>query len=212
MTHPEHEEWVPFLFGEAGPETRRTLTAHLQSCPQCAAQVEGWRRTMGKLDRWELPPALSRRPGFLAPAFRWAAAAALVLFVGLAAGRVTARSGLSREQLRAEIERAVTSAVEQARNQTTESITALDARLASVSEAQNRQLLRAFTELFEQAREQDRASLLATLERIESERTADYVALRSDLETVASAADEQLREARRRIVQIAANERRETGE
>jgi hypothetical protein len=50
------------------------------------------------------------------------------------------------------------------------------------------------------------------LERIERDHVADYVALRSDLETVASAADEQLREARRRIVQLAATDQSEDSE
>ena len=212
MNHPERQEWVPFLFGEAAPDARRKLAAHLQSCPQCAAEIEGWRRSLGKLDRWQLPPALSRRPELLAPAFRWAVAASLALLAGVAMGRLTAGAGLSREQLRAEVATAVSAAVEQARNQTANSVAELDARFARVSETQNRQLLRALTELFDQAREQDRASILAVLDRVEREHAADYVALRSDLETVASAADEQLRDARRRMVQMAANERRDTGE
>jgi hypothetical protein len=209
MNHPEREAWVPFLFGEAAPDARRKLAAHLQSCPQCAAEIEGWRRSLGKLDRWQLPPALSRRPEMFAPAARWALAASLVLFAGVAVGRLTASSGISREQLRAEVETAISTSVEQARSQSASSVSELEARLARNSEAQNRQLLRAFTEAFDQAREQDRASILAVLDQVEREHAADYVALRSDLETVASAADEQLREARRRIVQIAGNERRD---
>ena len=49
--------------------------------------------------------------------------------------------------------------------------------------------------------------MLAALERIERDHAADYVALRSDLETVAAAADEELRDARRRLVQLATNDR-----
>lgn len=203
---------MPFLFGEAAPDTRRKLAAHLQSCPQCATEIDGWRRSLGKLDRWQLPPSLSRRPLTFAPAARWALAASLVLFAGIAMGRLTAHSGFSAEQLRAQVQTAVGTAVEQARTQTAASVAELETRLARVSEAQNRQLLQALTEAFDDAREQDRAAILAVLEQVEREHAADYVALRSDLETVASAADEQLREARRRIVQIASNEQRQAGE
>jgi len=212
MNHPEREEWVPFLFGEAAPDARRKLAAHLQSCPQCAAKIESWRRSLGKLDRWQLPPALGRRSQVLVPTFRWAIAAALMLFAGVALGKLTAGSSLNREQLQAAIKTAVKTAVGQPRSETANSIAELDARLVRVSEAQNRQLLRAFTELFDQAREQDRTSILAVLDRVEREHAADYVALRSDLETVASAADEQLRDARRRLVQIAATERPSSSE
>jgi hypothetical protein len=212
MNHPQREEWVPFLFGEAAPDARRKLAAHLQSCRQCATEIEGWRRSLGKLHRWQLPPAHSPRPQMFAPAARWALAASLVLFAGVAMGRFTSGAGPGAEQLRAQVEAAIGTAVEQTRTQTAATVAELEARLARVSEAQNRQLLRAFTEAFDQAREQDRAAILAVLEQVEREHAADYVALRSDLETVASAADEQLREARRRIVQMASNEQREEGE
>jgi len=204
MKHPEREEWVPFLFGEATPDVRRELAAHLRACPDCAAEVESWRRSVGRLDRWQLPSSPSRPMQPLAPVFRWAAAAAVLLFAGVATGRLTTGPALSRESLRAE----VVAAVEQARTQDVSSTTDLEARFARISEVQSRQLIRAFTEVLEQAREQDREAMLATLDRIERDHAADYVALRSDLETVASAADEELREARRKIGQIALNDRR----
>ena len=103
MKHPEREEWVPFLFGEVTPEVRRELAAHLRACPDCAAEIEGWRRSLGKLDQWRLPPAPSRPLQPLAPAFRWAVAAAVVLLAGAALGRVTAGSGLNSKTLRTEV-------------------------------------------------------------------------------------------------------------
>jgi len=208
MKHPECEEWVPFLFGEATPDVRRELAAHLRACPDCAAEVESWQRSVGKLDRWQLPSSPSRPMQPLAPIFRWAAAAAVLLFAGVATGRLTTGSGLSRESLRAE----VVAAVEQARTQDVSSTADLETRFARISEVQSRQLLRAFTEVLEQARAEDRESLVAVLDRIERDHAADYVALRSDLETVASAADEELREARRKIGQIALNDRRNPAE
>lgn len=205
MKHPERDAWIPFLFGEATPETKRELAAHLHSCPDCAAEIEGWRRSLGKLDRWELPPAPARQLQPLAPAFRWAAAAAVVLLAGAALDRVTADSALSRETLRAE----VAAAVEQAQTRDNSSVAELETRLARASEAQSRQLLQAFTEVLQHARDEDRASLLAVLDRLERDHVADYVALRSDLETVAAAADEELREARRKISQLAVTEQQD---
>lgn len=202
MKHPEREEWVPFLFGEATPDVRRELAAHLRACPDCAAEVEGWRRSVGKLDRWQLAAARARPTQPLAPIFRWAAAAAVLLFAGVTAGRLTADSGLSRESLRAE----VVAAVEQARAQGDSSTAGLETRFARITEVQSRQLLSAFTEVLEHTRAEDRESLLAAIDRIERDHAADYVALRSDLETVAAAADEQLREARRKIGQLAVND------
>src|SRR5438093_1462722 len=58
MNHPKREEWTPYLFGEATPEARHKLAKHLQDCPDCAAEIAGWRRSLNQLDLWKLP----RRP------------------------------------------------------------------------------------------------------------------------------------------------------
>jgi hypothetical protein len=50
------------------------------------------------------------------------------------------------------------------------------------------------------------------LERVEREHAADYVALRSDLEIVAAAADKEIRDARRSILQLATNDQPEQPE
>lgn len=203
MKHPEREEWVPFLFGEAPLEIKKRLAAHLKSCPECASELDGWRRSLGRLERWELPTAPVRRAPVMAPAFRWAAAAVVVICIGFAVGRLTSAPGITQADLRAEVQ----AAVENATVQTADAVATLEARIARVSETQNRQLLEAFTQVLDQSREQDRTSMLAALERIERDHAADYVALRSDLETVAAAADEELRDARRRLVQLATNDR-----
>jgi Putative zinc-finger len=202
MKHPERDEWVPFLFGEATLETKKRLSAHLKGCPECAAELEGWQRSLGRLEKWELPSGSPHGAPGLAPAFRWAAAAAVVVCAGFAAGRLTSAPGITQANLRAEVQAAVDSAT----TQTTDAVAALENRIARVSEAQSRQLLEAFSQVFDQAREQDRTSILAVLQRVEREHAADYVALRSDLETVASAADKEIRDARRSILQLATND------
>ena len=57
MNHPKREEWIPLLCGEADAETARHLEAHLQECAECAREVDGWRRTMGRMDEWKVPKA-----------------------------------------------------------------------------------------------------------------------------------------------------------
>ena len=39
MNHPNREEWIPLLFGEAEPESKSRLEEHLRSCPACAASL-----------------------------------------------------------------------------------------------------------------------------------------------------------------------------
>ncbi|HEY5913001.1 MAG TPA: zf-HC2 domain-containing protein [Verrucomicrobiae bacterium] len=102
MNHPEREEWVPFLYGEAKPEMRRQLAAHLDACAECRAEIEGWQRSLRRLDHWRLP-AKRLRAEWFPPVLRWAAATALVLGLGIGLGRFTA-GGADAEKVRARIE------------------------------------------------------------------------------------------------------------
>ena len=71
-----------------------------------------------------------------------------------------------------------------------------------VSEAETRRLLREFIEVFNAARQEDRRETLSLLERIQREHAAAYVALRRDLETVASLTDEEIRQAHMKLMQF----------
>ena len=97
MNHPEPSEWMEFVYDESTPARKQELEAHLASCPQCAAQVRDWRGSARSLDAWALPATRSVNT-WMAPTVKWAAAAALVLFLGFWAGRV---SGGSRAELAA---------------------------------------------------------------------------------------------------------------
>jgi len=102
MNHPEREEWVPYLCGEAKPEVRRHLNAHLQQCAECRDEIQSWKRSLGQLDAWKVPSA--RRPRELfAPLLRLAAAALFLLSVGFGVGRLTAWNA-NVEKVRAAIE------------------------------------------------------------------------------------------------------------
>jgi hypothetical protein len=102
MNHPKREEWVPYLYGEARPDVRRHLHAHLQDCGECREEIQNWKRSLGQLDAWKVP-SLRKTSELFAPFFRLAAAAVVVLSVGFTAGRLSA-TGATAEKVRAAVE------------------------------------------------------------------------------------------------------------
>src|SRR5436190_9725701 len=115
MKHPNQDEWMPYLFGEASPKTARTLDEHLAHCPACRTQVESWRRTLKRLDAWEVP-ARRKRAAYAQPAVRWAIAAAIVLGLGFGLGRFSSEraAAQSRRQLEASVKSMVAAQVRDA--------------------------------------------------------------------------------------------------
>ncbi len=212
MKHPTPEEWVPYVFGEAPAEVRRRLSAHLETCPECRTEIEGWQRSRLRLEAWKLPKP-AKRDEVRAPVLQWAVAAAVVLGLGLVIGRITAPAPTDVNRLRTEVLASVKSTLvaefqrelARAHNHTSNVLAALEARLVEASEAESQQLLSSFIEAFDHAREEDRQATLAVLDRIEREHAAAYVALRKDLETVASMTDDELRLARSRMIELAAD-------
>src|SRR5262249_25971264 len=88
VNHPETAAWMALLYCEVSGAKRSELEHHLAECPACATQVEAWRGSMSALDAWTLParPAMERP---FVPVLKWAAAAALVLALGIIVGRQT---------------------------------------------------------------------------------------------------------------------------
>jgi len=112
MNHPNHDEWVPYLFGESKEADRRRLASHLQQCADCREQLQSWQRSVSRLDAWKLPRLTPPR-ALLTPFLRLAAAAVFVLAFGVGLGRLTsprvdldqARAAITpqiRDQLRSE--------------------------------------------------------------------------------------------------------------
>ena len=224
MNHPKPEEWAPYLFGDATPEARRKLAEHLQTCPDCAAEIAGWRQSLNKLDRWKLPRLRVRsvqRP----PLLKWGVAAALLLGAGVGLGRwsapavdvnrmqarieTTVKSSLAVErqrQLNADLENAFAAAGGKI---TKEIRSQLDNALAGVvaaSAAETQRQFGDFIQAFNQAREEDRRITLSWIEKIQKQHAADYLSLRTDLETVASLTDDEIRRARQSLSRLAANQ------
>jgi hypothetical protein len=102
MNHPKPEEWAPFVCGESKPDQQRRLSEHLSDCSTCREVVDSWKRSLGRLDSWELNRAQKLRTPS-SPFFKLAAAAALVLAVGFGVGRFYSTAA-GVEKVRAAIE------------------------------------------------------------------------------------------------------------
>ncbi|MHC5033604.1 MAG: anti-sigma factor family protein [Planctomycetota bacterium] len=109
MSHPTSEEWMEYLYGELAGEARSALAAHLQECGECQEQVESWRGVMTQLDAWQIPQGRRRAPA-MRGLVRLAAAAVVLLGLGIVVGRLSAPS-LDVASLRADLERSLRSSL-----------------------------------------------------------------------------------------------------
>jgi anti-sigma factor RsiW len=201
MKHPEREEWVPFLFGEARPADQHRLQTHLQHCDQCRHEIESWQRSRLRLDEWQLPRP--PQPVIFAPWARWAAAAAIVLALGFGIGRLSARPPTT-EQLRAaiapELHRQVQQQLAQAvRNEVDRSTTAW----LTASNQRLDNLFAGLAQTLEKRDTQDRLAISTALDRLQSQYAADFLALKKDVDTIAVNADAGLRQAEQQLVHLA---------
>ena len=133
VNHPDAAAWMAFLYGELPAAKKTEMEAHLGQCAACAAQVKAWREGMNSLDAWTIPVRrLARAP--LAPILKWAAAAALILALGIVLGRQTSRNTAEIAALRSSV--AELSSLVQHQNEST---------LASSTAAANTETLRLLT-------------------------------------------------------------------
>jgi hypothetical protein len=198
MKHPNRDEWVPYIFGEARAADAKRLGAHLETCAECAAEVATWRRSLQALDKWEVPRPTPSRP-IIAPVFRWAVAAAIVLAAGIAIGRMTVPNV---NTIRADVERSVKAAFAE---QLQQAVAQSETRLASVSEERAEELWRIFSDALGNAREEQRQMTAALLDEQRREYETRYVNLRRDLEILAQVADREIQEANLKMIQLARN-------
>ncbi|MCI0538913.1 MAG: hypothetical protein L0Z50_27210 [Verrucomicrobiales bacterium] len=218
MKHPNRDEWLPYLSGESPPDARRHLDEHLDACAECAAEIAAWRRVENRLERWELPKLEKYSEDSFRnfrPLLKWAAAAVLILSVGFSLGWLMRRgsdsgdgralAAESRQQLRQELSAEIQTAFAQVQSQSSNALVMLELRLARSSQIETRQLLVAVNEAFSRGREEDRRTALTLLGDLEQRHAAMFIALRRDLETVASFTDDNMRQARLKLVQLVAN-------
>jgi Putative zinc-finger len=187
MKHPEREEWVPFIFGEASAGQTRQLESHLDECAECRDEIQSWQRSLGRLDSWKLPAVAKRRTNF-APLVKWAAAAAVVLSIGFAIGRGTA-AHVDADKVRAAVEKDLRGQLAQiARDEA--------AKTASLA-------ITAYSQKTETRRAADNRVMFAVLERLETQHTTDCLTLKKELDTLAINADAGLRQTEEQLVQFA---------
>jgi len=101
---------------------------------------------------------------------------------------------LIRQELSGEIQRTL----DAAQRQSTNPLAALEARLTTTSQAEARELLQAVSTILDRTREEDRAATLALLRQLEARHTRRFLDLRKDLERLASATDDEIRQVRAR--------------
>jgi anti-sigma factor RsiW len=96
----ERERLIGYVYDECDATERRTIEAHLESCPTCRHEIGGLRKVRHDLLAWEVPdhprvwrpvaPAVpSASPWASIPAWALTAAAGLLLMVGAAGGAAT---------------------------------------------------------------------------------------------------------------------------
>ena len=234
MKHPDREEWIPYLWGETSPEVKTQLTNHLESCPECREQVAMWNRTLRKLDSWKLPQRSAREA--VPPALvRWAVAAMLVLGIGFGLGRISSYASFDPNKLRSDLEislraslaaelqqqqrpaedKAWQAALAATRSQISNDFQAqlaierdqIMAGVMNVSARDGRRHLNEFIQFLQTTRDEDRQNTLLLLREVQKQHATDYLALRKDLETVASLTDDEIQQARLKFIQLAASTR-----
>jgi len=196
MTHPTEEQWMSYLYGELERKSQAALAEHLRSCPECRTQVTAWSDAKESLDGWRLSEVPAARAN-LRPLVKWTAAAALLVAVAFATGRLTstrradarlrgsgAGTAAELDSLRADLRDLHKKLEEQNEQLVTASVDA--------SRYETVRLLAAFAERSEVARLRDRQMLVEALGQWRSQDVREHAALRTGLEVLASLVDEEL--------------------
>lgn len=183
MKHPDDEQWVSWIFGEAGNAQSQELAAHRRECPECERRIQTWERTLRSLDSEQVPGR--RRLSSAVPAVwsaaRWAAAAA-VLLVGLLTGWTS---------------RSVSSAAESARLRRE-----LQAGWDQQLEVLRSEMRAEMTDHIQKARVADSVDFWAALTDLQESYSAQISALREDLEVMAFNTQATLEVAEQKLVQL----------
>jgi hypothetical protein len=88
--------------------------------------------------------------------------------------------------------------------QSSNAIVSAELRLAKASEAEMGRLTRGLMEALNNAREQDRQTTQALFETLQQQHETELISIRTDLETLASLTDQEIRSAQMKLIQIAA--------
>lgn len=209
--HPSPEQWMAFMYGEDSPDEHRQLDEHLQACAACRRQIGAWRDGMRALDEWTLPAPHRRVP--VRRALRWAAAAAVVLGVGLVLGRISSTSASDPQKLQAGLRAYVDRQLETSRREwgqlfeqrQSELAQNLRAAAASAASEEARHMFAQYASNLEDQLETDHQTILAAFRQLDERRRTDITALREDIQTVAVNADDGLARAQEQLLDLASS-------
>jgi hypothetical protein len=181
MNHPNREEWMSFLYEDIDASEKNRLSTHLDSCDACRRQIAAWRGTMASLNAWSVA-APAPRDASRKSWFRWAAAAAVFLAVGIGIGAVARGAGPESAELR-ELRKELQA-------------------VAAVAKSQQ-ETIELITQTVAENRTRDQETLLVTLREMEGRRQTELRALRKDLETVAALTEESLDNTHNQLARLA---------
>jgi hypothetical protein len=181
---------MSFLYNELPPEERRTLQKHLETCPECDAQVNRWQRAAGEMSTWKLPSG--RKVTAVRTVARWAVAAA-VAGLAIAGGARLVAMNNEIKQLRAEVQSGRQEFESTLREQLAgEMRRDMNSALARITEEASRSaskdaqtLIAAVAAKLEEKRLTDQQAMMAALQKVNEQHVTDYASMRKELETVA---------------------------
>jgi hypothetical protein len=177
VNHPSAAEWMAYLYDEVAPERRRELHAHLAQCAACAGQLNQWRAGMVALEDWKLPAAPRKASAWQrATAIKWAAAAGVVLCIGVGMGRVSSSNTREVAELKTAVAQ-LTRKVDKPASNTS------DSSIAFTRQTRDEliRLLADYSKLNEERRTEDRRVVGLSLREMDLR----LGKLRTELETVA---------------------------
>jgi len=193
---------MSYLYDELSAGEHGRLAAHLAVCPDCEARVIEWRVARKDLDAWQLPVTRARVVR-ARPLIKWAAAAAIVLAAGFGVGRITSASA-DAEKVRVAIEPEIRQQLRREFVQLLrDELQKTTSTTLTGSMEQTRQLLGQFANAIEAKRTEDSQAISAALNKLESQRVADFVSLKKDVDMMAVLTEAGLRRAQQQLVQLA---------
>lgn len=183
--HPAPESWMDYLYNEMSARSRRQHDDHLAQCPECRAQVEGWKSTLSLLDTDQgtlIRPISLRHPKQLSAPLGWAAAIAIASALGFAIGHadrigrgdVQSMIAASQEEWRREAEG-------RRKQDVARSAEEISQRVGQ----ENGLLLQNFAREMAAGRAADQFEISHQMQVYNQERAMDYAELRRDLSALA---------------------------
>lgn len=220
--HLTEAQWMEFVYDEMAAPEKRALERHIEGCPACLQKRGELLATGRALDDWQVtvPPRQGLRRAW-PPLVKWAAAAALVATTAFSAGRFS-KPGVDLAQVQQSLAKPIQESVERqlaaklqaerahwqaeaekAQAQLAAEMRGFSEKALADAMAANKQQLEHFARTVAALRDEDRKAVYATLQEIQGQLALENRKLREGIETVALVTDRSLRDAQRRLVQLA---------